>query len=551
MPNGLLINYNGPPHEISSLFPDQGLAGLASVLIKAGHDVKILDYSTVTTIRKIYSMQIQQALSKLAPSIFSSEMLVEAQFKMLIELEHEMEKLENDYLEEQVPKLSSLIIQQNVSWIGFKLWSGTILKSMYLAEKLKTKFPSLKIFCGGPSVDLFQYVLLEEFSVIDAAVFSEGEYVLLKLMDWLEGKCKISDISGIFFRENGKIKYNRAQRITDLNSLPFPNYDSSVYPAMGDSEKLRIFCFDESRGCPSGCYYCPDVNKYQKKRYEKTAERCVAEIAYLKNRYNMNFLRFSGSNTTSSLLLGIAKLLKDRKIFINYSIFSTANGMNEETLSKLQESGLSAIFIGLESADSQQAKFYLGKNNIKRVMQIAKLCKDNNIFFNTSVIYPAPYSSSAVFQKNLSFLTECLVGNKNSCLCLYPAGLYPFTKWYQEPEKFGFEINCETKEEYLRQLLKYKYNAILPRYLWKDLPYKLNGKPFKNMLFETHELATKLAQQGVLVYTTEANLIMAKCLGYTDYAMFHKDSSIAFFTGNHALLEHWNELFLKQSNLLT
>jgi hypothetical protein len=83
----------------------------------------------------------------------------------------------------------------------------------------------------------------------------------------------------------------------------------------------------------------------------------------------------------------------------------------------------------------------------------------------------------------------------------------------------------------------------LPRYLWKELPYKLNGKSFKELLMETNTLAEAIKTHGMLPYLVEANLIMAPILGYKQYKDFSLESSIAFFSGDVERLEAWNRDF--------
>lgn len=213
-------------------------------------------------------------------------------------------------------------------------------------------------------------------------------------------------------------------------------------------------------------------------------------------------------------------------------------------IEKLAEAGLYSIFVGIESADTGQLKKYLGKpQSLDELERIFKDLRKNNIFISTSMIYPAPFSSDAVFKENMNYLLKSLAGYENCSVAIYPAGLYPYTKWFENMEEFGFSLECGSKDEYLNEVLDYRYNIILPRYLWKDLPYKLNGKSFKELLLETNKMGVLLKQNGILPYLVEANLMMAHALDYRDYKKFAYDSNIAFFTGDYRKLEAWNAAF--------
>jgi hypothetical protein len=54
MAKGLLVSFAGYPGTPSSLMPDNGLASLAAVLLKEGHEVTILDYGAIDTVKKLF-----------------------------------------------------------------------------------------------------------------------------------------------------------------------------------------------------------------------------------------------------------------------------------------------------------------------------------------------------------------------------------------------------------------------------------------------------------------------------------------------------------------
>ncbi len=544
MAYGLLINYAGVPYEISSLFPDNGLASLAAVLKNENHTVQIIDYSTTTTIREVFGSEVRKALIPIAPVVFGERMLNDAEIASLLEIEGEIKKNERSFLDRQIIELSKSIIDNNVRWIGFKLWMSGTQQSMHIASKLKELFPHLKIFAGGPSIDLFQEAIIEKFSFIDALIFSEAEESLPQLLKWMDGKLDISEISSVIYKTEQGIVKAPVKRIEKLDALPFPVYDEDVYNAMAGNQKMKIFCFDESRGCIMGCAFCPDVNKYKKQRIEKSAKRCVDEIAYLQEKYKTAYFRFSGSNTSISLLEEIADEIISRELSIKFSVFSSAIGLKSKTVEKLAKAGLIGIFIGAESADASQLKQYLKKGTSPdKIRNIVDCCKKYNIFVSLSMIYPTPFSNESTLHKNITFILDCLKGYEKCSVPHFPAGLYPYTQWFENLEEFGFSLQCPTKTDYINEVLFYSYNVVLPRYLWKDLPYTLNGKTFKELLLDTFKMSVSIKNNGIIPYLPEANLMMAPLLGYDDYKVFAKDMNIAMFTGDSSKIEMWNGKF--------
>ena len=541
MTSGLLINYAGPPHEMSSLFPDNGLAVLAAVMKDAGHDVKIYDYSTTTTIQSIYNSDIRKALGELAPKVFGDTLLDNNEIEQLKTIENKIQSQENLFLNKAVQDLHKYITKNRTSWIGFKLWMGSMDQSMHIAGALKKDHPNLKVFCGGPSIDIFKSAILKKYPFIDALVGTEGEVALPLLANWAEGKGKLSQIPNLIYHDGQQVIETPVERIQDLNTLPYPTYDQDIYPAMSSNRKMKILCFDDSRGCPKGCAFCPGNAKYGTNRIEKSVKRCVEELSYLKKRYNVSYFRFSGSNTSIKLLSAIADGIIENNLDITFAVFSSADGLTEPIVEKLSRAGLYSVFVGIESANAHQLHQHLGKpQSLKNLKKVFELLKKHNLFISTSMIYPAPFSSEAIFNDNVAFLTDCFEGYENCSVALYPAGLYPYTKWFDNPEAYGFSLNGQTKTEFIENVLHYGYNIVLPRYLWDDLPYTLNGKSFKQLLFETNQLAVYLKSKNILPYLVEANLMMMDLCGYNDYKKFAVDSNHAFFCGDAERLEQWN-----------
>jgi hypothetical protein len=544
MSNGLLINYAGVPHEMSSLFPDNGLAALAGVLQEANQMVRILDFSTTKTIDDIYRADIRNALRSLAPKIFGGGRLDEMEIGELRKMDSEIQISESAFIHRTIEELNNDIVKNKVIWVGFKLWMGSIRQSMEIAAAIKKKNPGLKIFGGGPSVDIFQQTILKKYPFVDALVFAEGEKALPLLVEWAEGKGDLSQIPNIIYSNGRDIVKNRIERIKDLDKQPFPIYDPLLYPAMAGDRKMKILCFDDSRGCPMGCAFCPGTNKFGTTRIEKSSDRCIAELSYLKEKYDVRYFRFSGSNTSVKLLNEIAEKLIAEKLDILFAVFSSATGLSAESVKKMATAGLYSIFVGIESANHFQRETHLGKRlSLDRMKNIFEACKQSDVFISTSMIYPAPFSNQKILEENITFLVDSLKGYENCSVAVYPAGLYPYTKWFDNMERFGFSIECPTKEAYIEQALDYGYNIVLPRYLWKELPYTLNGKSFKELLMETNTLAEALKAHGILPYLVEANLMMAPVLGYRHYKEFALESTIAFFGGDVEQLEAWNREF--------
>ena len=156
----ILISYAGYPYTPSSLMPDNGLANLAGALIEAGHKTLILDYGAIDTMRRLYppwisakSRPIYQRLldgSGKAPGVSFKDAL------SLKYLNYKLERHQKRVVSEIADEIAGKIRELRPDFIGFKLWNGDgFTGSIAIAERMRREFPSLKIFAGGPQVEIF------------------------------------------------------------------------------------------------------------------------------------------------------------------------------------------------------------------------------------------------------------------------------------------------------------------------------------------------------------------------------------------------------------
>ena len=136
-----------------------------------------------------------------------------------------------------------------------------------MSKMIGEEFPWIKIVVGGIHPTIFANEILRNCSSIDYIVLGEGEKSILSLVEFLEGKIEKFPSNGFAFRLSNKICiYPQTQYIEDLDSVPFPAYELTVFDNYkGDLSKWhnpKNLKFDmtvpiiTSRSCPYGCNFC-------------------------------------------------------------------------------------------------------------------------------------------------------------------------------------------------------------------------------------------------------------------------------------------------------
>jgi radical SAM superfamily enzyme YgiQ (UPF0313 family) len=506
---GLLVSFSGYPWTPTSLMPDNGLAALAGSLMAAGHEVRILDYGTTSLVKRLVPKNLQEGLRK-AYSTLSSEAGWPRKALSLCKLAR-FERILAKKMEEEswriAEEVSGLIEKEQVGFVGFKLWVGDgLAPSIAIAEEVKRRYPRMKVYGGGPLIDVVKETLFRRTKVFDALAFAEGEETILGLAEHAAGKRDLNGIPNLVFPDGSRIGRTSTRRVKDLNSLPPPVYDPEIYPSLRGDGKIKVFVVEESRGCPNHCAFCPHIEKTGRWRREKRPDRILSEIRGL-GQLGSRAFRYGGGNPPFNLLKRIAEGLLSSGMDVIYTSFGHVCEIDCAMLSTLRDSGLFALNFGIESGDDRILRDVMLKGHgVGEIRGALRASMGAGIYTVGSVIHPAPFETEESKVNTLNLLLDLFVGNRGSVQVFFP-GLYPVSGWGREPEKFGFRVMDPGR--YVEEHMDYQYRRLFPPRMWKPLPYTVNGKPFRKFIAETEWLVRELETHGISTNISDETALMS------------------------------------------
>jgi radical SAM superfamily enzyme YgiQ (UPF0313 family) len=156
--------------------------------------------------------------------------------------------------------------------------------------------PLTKIVIGG-GILTAQPEIVFRLLEPDFGIVGEGEETALELVNYND----LDTIKGLVYKENGKIIVNQPRpQITDLDSLPFPDYESfgfaehldnvnpTTYPALDVVDNPRYYPIVASRSCPFCCTFCmhPVGNKYVQRSIDNIMEELIQNV----EKFNINIV---------------------------------------------------------------------------------------------------------------------------------------------------------------------------------------------------------------------------------------------------------------------
>lgn len=533
----LLVNFAGYPVSPRNLVPENGLAALAGALINAGHDTRIIDYSTAGIVGRLFpyelSSKLKDVVERITSEIKASGGWNAADMAEFRRLDKMIDEYQRSGVDEIGKELDSIVKNEGIDFIGFKLFLGDAFEgSVRLAEYLRERNPGLFIYAGGPHVDLFMQRIFGVTDCFNAIAYGEGEETILKLADYSIGRAELSEIPNIIYNGAEGVKINPLARIDDLNLLPDPVYDSGVYPAMKGNSKIKIALIEESRGCPNCCSFCCHPIKSGRKWRKKDPSRIVGLMEGLSSRCGISSFRFSGSNPPPDVKNAVAREILRRELKVRYTSFAYARSGAQDDYALLKESGCHSLFFGIESGSPEILKKGMNKNlDIDILKSAVAATKNAGIKVVGSVIMPAPFETDKTKNETLALLEELALDGNDVC---FPSPT-PCTRWGDEHKEYNFDLG--DTEKFWDHALVYRLKTFYPQVLWEDIPqYKLNGKNFAETTKETTAFVRAVEQKGLLTQVTDEVLLMAELSGM-EPRRFRDEWNSALSNGDCSMVE--------------
>ncbi len=510
MPGALLVSFGGYPYTPSSLTPDNGLANLAGALAEVEVESRILDFGTVSTMRRLFPSELTETLRPQAEQLLGGGggELDDQTRSRLRELDAALQQHQRAQMGAIAGEVAEKVRDLRPDFVGMKLWNGDgFTGSVIIAEHLREQFPSLPIYAGGPQSSWWGEAIYDRTDAFTCVTDGEGERVIKLLARHAAGQAQPGDIPGITFLDGGEVRSTPRAEGLDMDTLPEPVYDPEVYPAMAGDEKIKIVVIDDSRGCPHQCGFCTHPVESGRRLRTASADVLADRMERIIADHRIHAFRFSGSSTPGRLMAEVADEIIARDLDVTFTCFGHFASASPDHFEQMAEAGLYAIFFGLESGCQDVLDRAVRKGiDLESVRDTVRRAQQAGIFVVTSMIVPLPFDTEETIQQSL----EMLLDLRPDAVPVQFPGVLPGTPWWNNPEQYGFDFD---REEMTRQGLDYKIKLLFPPSMWEAPPYTLHGRPFSEFARDTMRFTGALEKAGILTSLPDDNALIAECAG--------------------------------------
>ena len=383
-----------------------GLGSIASVLIKAGHNVSIMEINA----NRYTDNQVIRILKNYKPS-------------------------------------------PDIIGIGGIVSTYKYVKR--LTNEIKEIYPNIPLVIGGSVGSSIPDLMLKNSKAV-IIVDKEGELTMLDIVNELEnGNRDLRNIAGVFYRDGDGTAYSSVrERIKDLDSLPFPAYhllpmeiyiknicENSFYrEIMGVSNENRHIGLISSRGCTDRCTFCfrqfPKISM-------NSASYVYEHILHLHSRYGINRYTFMDelfitSKQRTFELIDVLKKL-NKSINLLYRIASArVDTINLELLNELKNSGCVSIVYGLESGSDKMLSHMKKRTTAEQNYKAVLLTRQAGLYTIPQFVVGMPGETRETLKETIRFAAKADFWKE---VGFHYANPYPGTEIYENAKTQGLIKN--------------------------------------------------------------------------------------------------------------
>lgn len=257
--------------------------------------------------------------------------------------------------EKLLPKNVLLRLKDTYDLIVIKAAAPSVKYDIEFAKSLKTKFPEAKIVLGGHVAKVLQDYITKKVPEVDDVSCEPLEFYIYKLIN------KTSSVS--------------------MDDLPSPDYSLLNYEAFKDFNGVIRASLYMSRGCSTGCTYCPHFAFYGKEVDSRSVQKVIDDIKELK-KLGIRDIEFKDQFFTikRDIVIELCKQIISNNLDIKWRCQTRLEALDSELIDIMVESGLEIIFFGVESASDEILKsFSRPSNNVENMKSLIKYLNQKGV----------------------------------------------------------------------------------------------------------------------------------------------------------------------------
>jgi hypothetical protein len=240
----------------------------------------------------------------------------------------------------------------------------------------------------------------------------------------------------------------------------------------------------------------------------------------------IGIFELAGSDTPPTFGAEIGQAILDAGLQVIYGMRSravsncshpTVYQRTVEQYETMLQSGLRSVFMGGETGHDLINQEVMNKGvSYKDLVSTARAIREaegragQKLDLTLAFIFPVPLiegvTQDEVLQKNLELITEF----KPDSVIVTPPGPFKHSRWWNEKERFGFEVDEST----IPSAMEYEYVLYKPPNLWPKLNLCLQGRNFLQLLNECLRFRKAVERMNIPTDLSDEHFLMLRFAGF-------------------------------------
>ncbi|TAN61176.1 radical SAM protein, partial [bacterium] len=271
--------------------------------------------------------------------------------------------------------LTNILNDFSPSIAGMTCLTPNVFRVFELASIVKAYCKDIWVVAGGAHATVCPDECLGNGN-IDFVARQEGEVTLWELVKARLNQTGKEYISGLSFKENGKIRHNPdrpfQQRLDEFPKFPFKLL-------MNPPGRYNPGHLVTSRGCPFKCVFCSSRNISGFGYRSLSAGRVIEEIEGLINDYKIRSLMFEDDNflvdKKRAMQICDGLIEKGFNRVISWRCQARADLVSLDVLGKMKQAGCVNISFGIETASQRLMELIKKGETVEDNIKAVRLAK--------------------------------------------------------------------------------------------------------------------------------------------------------------------------------
>lgn len=304
--------------------------------------------------------------------------------------------------------LQEMIERERPTVVGLAVpFPGNLYSALKCGQWIKANYPDIKIVMGGgyPNTELRSLSDERLFRYIDYVTLDDGELPLLRLLEYLDGKCRLEDLKRTFTLINNEVCYlnesddkDFAQSQTgtpDYSDLPLDKY-LSVIEVVNPMHRLwsdgRWNKLTLAHGCYWGkCSFCDCSLDYIRRFEPNSASLICDRMEAIITQTGQSGFHFVDEAAPPALLRDLSLEILRRGLRVSWwTNIRFEKNYTADLCVLLKEAGCIAVSGGLEVASDRLLKMINKGVTVTQVAKVADNFTQCGIMVHAYLMYGFP-----------------------------------------------------------------------------------------------------------------------------------------------------------------